>query len=171
MLITLPNRVPELRGDGHFIAPNATVIGSVVLLARVSIWFQAVIRADCDVIEIGAESNIQDACVLHTDAGLKLQIGTGVSIGHQCVIHGCRIDDHTLIGMHSTIMNRVHIGRGCLIGAGSLIPEGKVIPDHSVVLGRPGRVIRDTTEADQAYLRHAADHYVAQAALYRGQSL
>jgi carbonic anhydrase/acetyltransferase-like protein (isoleucine patch superfamily) len=166
MLIGLGDRVPQLVGAGHFIAPDADIIGSVVLHSCASVWFHAVIRGDCDLIEIGEESNVQDLCALHTDAGIQLRIGRRVTIGHQCVIHGCKIGDLSLIGMHTTIMNLVEIGKNCLIGAGTLIPEGKIIPDNSVVLGRPGRIVRQTTAQDLAYLRHAAEHYVAKAADY-----
>src|SRR6266545_400642 len=135
MLYTLASRQALLRGRHHFIAANATVIGSVILEDESSVWFNTVIRGDNDVITIGARSNVQDGSVLHTDAGIALTLGTEVSVGHQAMLHGCTIGDGSLIGIKALILNHGVIGRECLIGANALVTEGKVIPDRSLVLG------------------------------------
>jgi carbonic anhydrase/acetyltransferase-like protein (isoleucine patch superfamily) len=149
-----------LLSDPVWIAPNATVIGDVRLAANVSIWWNAVLRGDNDPISVGENTNIQDGSVLHTDEGMPLTIGAGVTVGHLVVLHGCSVGDGSLIGIKSVILNRAVIGRDCLIGANTLIPEGKVIPDRSVVMGSPGKVVRQLTDAEAARLRHAADHYL-----------
>jgi len=150
----------EFHGDDWFIADNATVIGSVVLKQNASIWFNAVVRGDNDVITIGENSNIQDGSILHTDPGILLTVGRDVTVGHLAMLHGCTIGDGSLIGIKSLIMNRAVIGKNCLIGANSLIPEGKVIPDGSLVMGAPGKVVRALTEAEIAQLPMAAGRYV-----------
>lgn len=159
MIYSLGERRLETRGD-HFIADNATVIGSVILEANASIWFNAVVRADNDVITIGENSNIQDGSVLHTDHGIPLVIGRNVTVGHKVMLHGCTIGDGSLIGINAVILNGAVIGRGCVIGANALIPEGKVIPDGSVVMGSPGKVVKEVSEAQRAMLEMSALHYV-----------
>lgn len=159
MIYSLGERRLETRGD-HFIADNATVIGSVILEANASIWFNAVVRADNDVIIIGENSNIQDGSVLHTDHGMPLVIGRNVTVGHKVMLHGCTIGDGSLIGINAVILNGAVIGRGCVIGANALIPEGKVIPDGSVVMGSPGKVVKEVSEAQRAMLEMSALHYV-----------
>jgi carbonic anhydrase/acetyltransferase-like protein (isoleucine patch superfamily) len=159
MKYALGERRIETRGD-HWIAPDAVVMGSVVLERNASIWWQCVVRGDSDVITIGESSNVQDACVLHTDPGIRLTIGRNVSIGHLVMLHGCTIGDNSLIGIRSTILNRAVIGQNCLIGAGALITEGKEIPDGSVVMGAPGRIVRQVTADEIAHFREIADHYV-----------
>src|SRR5438874_5051233 len=166
MLYTLASRQVQLRGRHHFIAANATVIGSVVLEDEASVWFNTVIRGDNDVITLGARSNVQDAAVLHTDAGIKLTLGTEVSVGHQAMLHGCTIGDGSLIGIKALILNNAVIGRECLIGANALVTEGKVIPDRSLVLGSPGKVVRTISDEEAAGLRAIAAHYVANARRY-----
>jgi carbonic anhydrase/acetyltransferase-like protein (isoleucine patch superfamily) len=166
MIYALGSRRVEFRGAGHFIAHNATVIGSVILEPEVSIWFNAIVRGDNDTITIGARSNVQDGSVLHTDEGIPLSIGPGVTVGHLAMLHGCTIGEASLIGLAAVILNRAVIGRECLIGAGALIPEGKVIPDRSLVVGSPGRIIRELTDDEVARLRAGADHYVANARRY-----
>ena len=141
MIYSLDERTVELRGD-HFVAPNATVIGSVVLENEASVWFNAVVRGDNDLITIGENSNVQDASVLHTDAGIKLTIGKDCTIGHMVMLHGCTIGDCSLIGIKSVILNNTVIGKNCIIGANTLLTEGKTIPDGSLVMGSPGRVVR-----------------------------
>jgi carbonic anhydrase/acetyltransferase-like protein (isoleucine patch superfamily) len=167
MLYTLGERRVELRGADHYVAPDATIIGSVVLEDRASIWFGVVIRADNEPIVIGARSNIQDGSVLHTDEGIPLVIGPEVTVGHQVMLHGCTIGEGSLIGIKAVILNRAVIGKECLIGACTLIPEGKVIPDRSLVMGIPGKVVRTLTDAEVANLRAAAAHYVENGRRYR----
>lgn len=150
----------DIRGDDYFIADNATVIGTVVIENNASIWFNAVVRGDRDIITIGEDSNVQDGSVLHTDEGVKLTIGKGVTIGHMVMLHGCTIGDNTLIGINSVILNNAVIGKNCLIGANTLIPEGKVIPDGSMVMGSPGKVVKQLSEERQAALRKSADSYI-----------
>ena len=129
MLYRLNERCPELRGEQHFIADNASVIGLVILENNVSVWFNAVLRGDNDTIHIGANSNIQDGAVLHTDRGTPLTVAANVSVGHQAMLHGCTIGEGSLIGIKATILDHSIIGRNCLIGANTLITEGKVIPE------------------------------------------
>ena len=144
--------------DG-WVADNATVIGQVVLGSHVSIWFGAVIRADNSKIKIGDFSNIQENAVLHTDTGIELTIGEYVTVGHQAMLHGCTIGDNTLIGINSVILNNAVIGKNCIIGANALIPEGKVIPDNSVVMGSPGKVVKEASEFVVQMNRMSALHY------------
>jgi carbonic anhydrase/acetyltransferase-like protein (isoleucine patch superfamily) len=155
----LGERRVECRGE-HYIAPNATVIGSVVLESEVSVWFNAVLRGDNDRITVGARSNIQDGAVLHTDPGIELSVGRDCTIGHMVMLHGCSIGDGSLIGIKSVILNHARIGRNCLIGANALITEGKEIPDRSLVVGSPGKVMRQLNDQEVAFLLWNAEHYV-----------
>lgn len=166
MIYTLGDRSPELVGGGHFVATNATVIGHVRLLPDASVWFQSVLRGDNEPIEIGAGSNVQDGCVLHTDPGFPLKIGAGVTVGHQAMLHGCTIGDNSLIGIGSTILNGATIGRHCLVGAHSLVTEGKSFPDGSLILGSPARAVRELDDAEIAGITESARRYVANAARY-----
>jgi carbonic anhydrase/acetyltransferase-like protein (isoleucine patch superfamily) len=159
-------RHPQL-AEPVWIAPNATVIGDVRLARNVSIWWNAVLRGDNDPISIGENTNIQDGSVLHTDIGVPLAIGANVTVGHMVMLHGCTIGDGSLIGIGAIVLNRAVIGRECLIGAGSLIPEGKVIPERSLVMGSPGRIIRQLTDEDIARMRASAQHYVEHMRHYR----
>ncbi|WP_423823969.1 gamma carbonic anhydrase family protein [Salinisphaera sp. SPP-AMP-43] len=153
---------PEVPASGdYFVADNASVIGRVRLAERSSIWFNAVLRGDQELIAIGEGSNIQEACVLHTDPGYPLTVGAGVTVGHQAMLHGCTIGDNSLIGIQAVVLNGAHIGQNCLIGAGALIPEGKTIPDNSLVIGAPGRVKRELTVEEITGLGEGAAHYVA----------
>jgi carbonic anhydrase/acetyltransferase-like protein (isoleucine patch superfamily) len=160
MLYRLGERVPELRGEQHFIAGNASVIGSVILENRVSIWFNAVVRGDNEPVHIGANSNIQDGAVLHTDPGAPLTIANNVTIGHQAMLHGCSIGSGCLIGIKAVLLNHCVIGQNCLIGANTLITEGRIIPDNSLVTGSPGKVIRCLTPAEIAAMQANTAHYV-----------
>ncbi len=169
MIYALGNRRVELVGSGHFIADNASVIGSVVVGPDASIWFNATVRGDNDLIAIGARSNVQDGAVLHTDEGIPLDVGPGVTIGHLAMLHGCTIGAGSLIGLSAVILNRAVIGRSCLVGAGALIPEGKVIPDRSLVVGSPGRIIRELTDDEVVRIAASAEHYVANARRYRAE--
>ena len=144
----------------YWIAPGATVLGNVVMRKNASVWFGAVVRGDNDPIEIGENSNIQDLSVLHTDVGSPLLIGRDVTVGHKVMLHGCTIGDNTLVGINSVILNGVRIGRNCLIGANSLITEGKEIPDGSMVMGSPGKVVRQLDERAVAMIGLSALHYV-----------
>ena len=159
MKFSLGERRVQCRGD-YFIAHNATVVGSVVLESDASVWFNTVIRGDNHMIVVGERSNIQDSSVLHTDEGVPLSIGSNVTIGHQVMLHGCVIGDGSLVGIKSVILNHVKIGKSCLIGANTLITEGKEIPDRSLVLGSPGKVVRQLTDDEVATLFWNADHYV-----------
>ena len=162
----LGDKIPRLAA-GVWIAPNATVIGDVRLAANVSIWWNAVLRGDNDPIEIGENSNIQDGSVLHTDEGVPLTVGRDVTVGHMVMLHGCAIGDGTLVGIKSVILNGATIGKHCLIGANSLIPEGKVIPDRSLVMGSPGKVVRELSDEQVARIAYSAQHYVQNAQRYR----
>ena len=151
----------ELPGEGlYWIAPDAAVIGRVRLERHASIWFGAVLRGDNELILIGENSNVQDGCVLHTDMGAPLTIGANCTIGHKAILHGCSIGSNSLIGMGATVLNHVKIGRNCLIGANALITEGKVIPDNSLVMGAPGKVVRELDAGAIANLPKAAEGYV-----------
>jgi carbonic anhydrase/acetyltransferase-like protein (isoleucine patch superfamily) len=167
MIYSIEKRDVRCLGDGWFVAPNATVVGSVVLHKNSSVWFNAVVRGDNDTITIGENSNVQDGSILHTDEGIQLTIGRDVTVGHLVMLHGCTIGDNSLIGIKSVILNHAVIGRNCLIGANTLIPERKVIPDGSVVMGSPGKVIRSVTDDEIRGFTTAAAHYVENAARYR----
>jgi carbonic anhydrase/acetyltransferase-like protein (isoleucine patch superfamily) len=166
MIYSLGNRQPHFDGD-NYIAPDATLVGAVSLGRDASVWFQSVLRADNEPIVIGERSNIQDASVLHVDDGVPLHIGCGVSIGHQVMLHGCRIEDGALIGINAVVLNHAVIGAESLVGANALIPEGKQIPPRSLVLGSPGRVVRELSDEEVQGLRAIADHYVAKGREYR----
>jgi carbonic anhydrase/acetyltransferase-like protein (isoleucine patch superfamily) len=154
MTVELPN------DDEYWIAPNAQVVGSVILKKNASVWFGAVLRGDNEVIVIGENSNVQDGSVLHTDIGMPLIVGTNVTIGHLVMLHSCTIGDNSLIGIGSIILNGAKIGRNCLIGANCLITEGKEIPDNSLVMGAPGKVVRELSPDQAAGMGHGAAHYV-----------
>jgi len=159
MKFSLGERRVECRGD-CFIAPNATVIGSVLLGIDASVWFNVVIRGDNHQIVIGDRSNVQDSSVLHTDAGVPLVIAPDVTVGHMVMLHGCTIGEGSLIGIKAVILNHAKIGRNCLIGANTLVTEGKEIPDRSLVLGSPGKVVRQLSDDEVKQLLWNADHYV-----------
>ena len=158
---------PVLDGSGHFVADDATIIGDVRLGDRSSVWFGCVIRGDNDRITIGANSNIQDGCVLHVDPGVPLTIGTGVSVGHRVMLHGCTVGDNALIGIGSTIMNGAKIGRDSIVGANALITENKESPAGSLILGAPAKVVRELREDEIERIREVAARYVENAARYR----
>jgi carbonic anhydrase/acetyltransferase-like protein (isoleucine patch superfamily) len=160
-IYSLEGHAPELPADGHFwIAPDAHVIGNVRLGEDVGIWFGATLRGDNELIVIGAGSNIQEGCVLHTDPGAPLTVGTGCTIGHKAILHGCTIGDNSLVGMGATILNRARIGANCLVGAGALVTEGKTFPDNSLIVGAPAKAIRVLDDEAIADLRRSAQHYV-----------
>ncbi|XDB00065.1 gamma carbonic anhydrase family protein [Sulfitobacter sp. LCG007] len=157
---------PEVHED-CWIAPDANVIGKVVLDAEVSVWFGATLRGDTEEIRIGQGSNVQENCVLHTDIGYPLRVGAGCTIGHKAMLHGCTIGDNSLVGMGATILNGARIGRDCLIGAGALVTENKVIPDGSLVLGAPAKVIRALDRAAIGALSASAAGYVTRMRRFR----
>jgi carbonic anhydrase/acetyltransferase-like protein (isoleucine patch superfamily) len=154
------------KGD-YWIAPDAMVIGSVVLEPNASVWFGCIVRADNDVVTIGENSQLQDGCVLHVDPGFPVTIGRNVSVGHMAMLHGCTIGDGSLIGIKSVILNGAKVGRNCLIGASSLITEGKEIPDGSLVVGSPGKVVRALSTEEIRRINSASDHYVDKFKRYR----
>lgn len=153
--------------------PNAVEIewnqypGDVRLGRNASIWWNATLRGDNDPIHIGDNTNIQDGSVLHTDEGVPMHIGNDVTVGHLVMLHGCTVGDGSLIGIGSVILNRAVIGKGCIVGANTLIPEGKVFPDRSLIVGSPGKVVRELSDEDVARLKKSAEHYVDNAARYR----
>lgn len=152
-----------------FVAENATVVGSVVIHDQASLWFNVVARGDNDVITIGERSNVQDGAVLHADPGIPLTLGKNVSVGHKAMLHGCTIGDGSLVGIDAVVMNHAVVGRGSLVGAGALIPEGKQIPDGVLVLGSPGKIIRELTPEEKAGLLKIAESYVQRSKLFREQ--
>ena len=162
-ILALDGLAPTMPAGFCFVADSAEVIGNVELGEEVGIWFGVVIRGDNERIRVGARTNIQDLCVLHSDPGSPLTVGAGCTIGHRAILHGCTIGDGTLVGMGATILNGAKIGNNCLIGAGALVTEGKEIPDGTLVLGAPGKVARELTPDEIARLAKSADHYVANA--------
>jgi len=166
MKYSLAERRIVTKGD-YWIAPGAAVIGSVVLENNASLWFNVVVRGDDDAITIGENSQVQDGSVLHADPGLPLTLGKNVSVGHMAMLHGCTIGDNCLIGIKSVIMNGAVIGKNCLIGANTLITEGKTIPEGSLVLGSPGKVVRQLSADEITGIKSFADDYVQRFKLYR----
>ncbi|MEQ8857792.1 MAG: gamma carbonic anhydrase family protein [Pseudomonadales bacterium] len=166
MLLQLDDRRVRAEGD-YWVADSAVVLGSVLLKRDASVWFNAVLRGDTELITVGEGSNVQDGSVLHTDPGCPLVIGANVTVGHKVMLHGCEIGDNSLIGINAVILNRAKIGRNCLIGANALITEGKEIPDNSMVLGSPGKVVRELSEEEIRGLRTSAQHYVENARRFR----
>ena len=168
----LDGKKPDLAGgdvsnENCWIAPDAQVMGNVTFDTGTSVWFGAVLRGDNEQISVGKNSNIQELAVLHTDMGFPLTIGADCTIGHKAILHGCKIGGGTLIGKGAPIMNGAVLGAGCLIGAGALVPEGKQIPAGSMVLGAPGKVVRELDEGQQAALKMAAAGYVANSIRFR----
>jgi carbonic anhydrase/acetyltransferase-like protein (isoleucine patch superfamily) len=166
MIWQLDGLAPQIH-HSVWVAPGAQVIGKVHLMADASVWFGATLRGDTEWITVGEGTNIQENSVLHTDLGYPLTIGAGCTIGHKAMLHGCSIGDNSLIGMGATVLNGAVIGQNCLIGAGALVTEGKVIPDGSLVMGAPGRVVRDLDAAGIARLSASALHYQENARRFR----
>ena len=157
----IDDKKPQLPPQGEYwIAPTATVVGDVILKPGASVWFGAVVRGDNDPITIGRDTNIQDGSVLHSDPGEPLTIGDGVTVGHMVMLHSCQIGDNTLIGIGAVVLGRARIGKNCLIGANTLITEGKEIPDGSLVMGQPGKVVRQLELGQIEALKASAAHYV-----------
>jgi carbonic anhydrase/acetyltransferase-like protein (isoleucine patch superfamily) len=158
MIYALDGEAPDL-GGGTWVAPDANVIGRVTLEAGANVWFGATLRGDNERITVGRGSNVQENCVLHTDMGFPLEIGPDCTIGHKAMLHGCTIGAGSLVGMGATVLNGARIGRGCLIGAGALITEGKEIPDGALVMGAPGKIVRELDGAQREALLGSAAHY------------
>lgn len=164
-IYALAGKTPQIDASA-WVAPDANVIGNVVLEEKTSVWFGTTIRGDNEAITVGAGSNVQENCVFHTDIGFPLSIGKNCTIGHKVMLHGCTIDDNSLIGMGATVLNGAKIGKNCLIGAGALITENKVIPDGSLVMGAPGKVVRTLDEKAIQALTASALHYQENAARF-----
>jgi carbonic anhydrase/acetyltransferase-like protein (isoleucine patch superfamily) len=167
-----PNQLPfqgttPSVADDVFIAANATLIGAVDIHANASIWFGAVLRADGDRITVGAGSNVQDCAVIHTDPGLPVRIGQGVTLGHHAIVHGATIQDNVIVGMGAVVLNGAHIGEWSVIAAGAVVREGQIVPAGSLVAGVPGKVIRQIDDDTREHIRHNAQHYVTTATTYR----
>ncbi len=169
MKFALGDAAVETEGEDYYIAPGAVLIGSVRLGRNASVWWNAVLRADNEPIVVGERSNVQDGCVLHTDPGFPLTIGSNVTIGHMVMLHGCTIGDGTLVGIGSIILNGTKVGKNCVIGANTLLAENKDIPDNSLVVGSPGRVLRTLTDEQIAMVAAAADSYVAKIKRYKSE--
>ena len=168
MIYQFEDRVPVI-GKEVFVAASADIIGSVELGDNVSVWFNAVIRGDTDLISIGAYSNVQDNAVLHTDPGIQVVVGRNVTIGHCAMVHGCIVGDNSLIGINSVILNGAEIGKNCLVGANALVPEGMKIPDNSIVMGTPAKVVRDLDDKMILMLKNSAKVYAEKAASFRSR--
>jgi len=150
-----------------YVHPTAVVLGDVTLGARVSVWPTAVLRGDSDTIVIGADSNVQDGAVIHVDEGIPTRVGNRVAIGHRAIVHGATIDDDVLIAMGAVLLNGVHVGSGSIIGAGAVLPEGKRIPENSLVIGVPGRIVRQTTNEERERIKRTVDAYLDLSEQYR----
>ena len=169
MIYQLGDKKPQLRGSGHFVAANASLIGDVVLENKSSVWFNAVIRGDNATITVGEESNVQDGAVLHTDPGIPVTLGKGVIVGHNVMLHGCTVGDNTLIGIGAVVLNHVTIGKNCIVGANALITERTHIPDNSMVLGSPAKVVKQLDPAVHEMLKLNAEVYVKHAQRYANE--
>lgn len=163
---SLGDRQAVFRSSNYFIAPTASVVGSVTFGENVSVWFSAVIRADNEIIELGDNVNVQDGAVLHADPGFPLHLARDVTVGHLAMLHGSTIGENTLVGINAVILNGCTIGKNCIIGANAFLPEGKVIPDNSMVLGSPGKIVRQISAEEATNLRRIASGYVARSARY-----
>ena len=153
--------------ESAWVADSAEVMGDVALGEEVSIWFGVVVRGDTSAIRIGNRTNIQDASVLHSDVGMPLTIGCGVTVGHKAMLHGCTVGDDSLIGIGAVVLNGAKIGKGCLVGAGALVTEDKAFPDGSMIIGSPAKLVRSLTPEQLQGLRHSAEHYVANAKRFK----
>lgn len=160
MIYSIEERKINVNADEYFIADSADIIGSVIIENNVSIWFNAVVRGDIGIIKIGEGTNIQDGSILHTDLDGRLNIGRGVTVGHMAVLHNCEIGDNTLIGINAVVLSGAKIGNNCLIGANTLITGRQVIPDNSMVVGSPGKVVRELNEIEIEELRNSGIRYI-----------
>ena len=166
-LFSLGERHISFASSDWFVADNATVIGSVALGHQTNVWFNVVIRGDSELITIGDRCNIQDASVLHADAGVPLTLGAGVSVGHMAMLHGCTVGEGSLIGINSVVMNRARIGKHSIVGAGALVPEGKEFPDGVLLLGSPAKVVRPVRPDEIQWIAGIADGYVHRSHRYQ----
>jgi len=167
LILSLGGRTPQLHPDS-WVAPNASLIGGVILAERSSVWYGATLRSEAETIELGAGSNLQDGVTVHVDPGFPVVVGAGVSVGHNAVLHGCIIEDDSLIGMGAIVLNGARIGRGSLVAAGAVVPQGAVIPPRSLVAGVPGKVRRELTDAELEGNRQNAQVYQHLAEQHRG---
>jgi carbonic anhydrase/acetyltransferase-like protein (isoleucine patch superfamily) len=165
-LFALGANSPEVAASAY-VAPNASVIGKVVLAEHASVWFGATLRGDNETISIGARSNVQDSAVMHTDPGFPLTLGADVSVGHQAMMHGCTVGEGTLIGIQAILLNGAVIGKGCLVGAGALITERKIFPDGCLIIGAPAKAVRELTAEERENLIKVAANYAERGAYYR----
>jgi carbonic anhydrase/acetyltransferase-like protein (isoleucine patch superfamily) len=166
-IFAIGERRVQFAGEHHFIAHDATLVGDITLEADVNVWFKVVIRAENDRVLIGAGTNVQDASVLHVDPGRPMTLGRMVTIGHKVMLHGCTVGDGSLIGINSVVMNGAKIGKSTLIGANTLIPEDKEIPDGVLVLGSPGKIVRELTQAEKDHLLGIARGYIERSKVYK----
>lgn len=166
-LYAIGARRPQTAGEDFYVAPGARLIGSVILHAGASVWFNCVLRADDERIEVGAGSNVQDGSIVHSDPGEPTLIGRNATIGHMVMLHSCVIGEESLIGNGAIVLDRARIGRHCIIAAGALVPPEREIPDGSVVMGAPAKFVRQVTAADLAMIAHAAAHYQSRMQAYR----
>ena len=167
-IYSIGDKTPVIAEDA-WVAPDASVIGDVELHAKSSVWFGAVIRAENDKVIVGEGSNIQDGSVIHIDPGYPLTLHSHVTVGHKVMLHGCTVHQYSLIGIGSILLNGCVIGKNSLVGANTLIPEGKEYPDGVLILGSPGKVVRELTEEQQQGVRQAAEHYIVNSARYRSE--
>jgi len=166
-IFSIGDRRPQFRGEQHYIAHDATLVGSITIENEASIWFQVVIRAENDRVHLGEGCNVQDGSVLHVDPGFPLTLGRMVTIGHKAMLHGCTVGEGSLVGINSVVMNGAHIGKGSLVGANTLIAEGKEIPDGVLVLGSPGKVVRELRQDERDNLVKIAQGYIERSRWYR----
>jgi carbonic anhydrase/acetyltransferase-like protein (isoleucine patch superfamily) len=159
MILTLAGRTPRIPASAY-IAPTADIIGSVDVGENSSVWFQCVLRGDIEPIRIGANSNIQDGCVIHTMTGAPVIVGDWVTVGHRAVLHGCTVEDNCLIGMGAVLLNHVRVGEGSIVAAGALVAERTVIPPRSIYMGVPAKLRRKLEEREQSFIRMHAEHYL-----------
>jgi carbonic anhydrase/acetyltransferase-like protein (isoleucine patch superfamily) len=167
LIYSLGDKKIQTTNHDYYVAPGAYVIGNVRFGIGASVWFNCVLRGDSDWIILGDGTNVQDGTIIHADEGEPVTLGSNVSIGHRALVHGCTVGDSTLIANGAMILDRVIVGRHCVIAAGALIPPGKVIPDGSVVMGMPGKIVREVNERDLAMIDFTAAHYVARGQQYR----
>jgi carbonic anhydrase/acetyltransferase-like protein (isoleucine patch superfamily) len=166
---SLGERRVEFRGSEWFVAPDATIIGSVALEDQANVWFNVVARGDNESITIGPRVNVQDASVLHADPNIPLTLAADVCIGHKVMLHGCTVGAGSLIGMNAVVLNRAVIGTGSIVGAHTLVPEGKTFPDGVLILGSPGKVVRETTPEERAWILGIAERYVKRARRFKAE--
>lgn len=166
-IYALGERRLQTEGDNFYVAPGARLIGSVILRAGASVWFNCVLRADDELIEVGTGSNVQDGSIIHADAGSPTVLGRDVTVGHMTMLHSCLIGDETLIGNGAIVLDRARIGRHCIIAAGSLVPPDREIADGTVVMGAPAKFVRQVTAEDLAMIAQGAAHYQARMLSYR----